>query len=81
MKNKSVDSLTEWIVDHQIDPNVMKDGEAVIHNFATWAKYDHLLALLLYCRQPYVDINIAMVKKDGDKNDGNTALHIAIEVC
>ena len=74
VKNASVECLMERIVDYHIDPNIIKNGEAVIHNFAKQNKYDHILALLLYSRKPCIDINIA------NEHNGNTPLHIAIEV-
>ena len=58
----------------QADPNIMKNGEAVIYKFARQDEYELLLALLLYSNQPCVDINIA------DGLNGDTPLHIAIEV-
>ena len=58
----------------QTDPNIIKNGEAVVHNFARQNEYELLLALLLYSNQPCVDINIA------DELNGDTPLHIAIEV-
>lgn len=70
----SIDGLMELIVEHQVNPNIIKNRKAVIHKFAKRDKYDHMLAILLHCRQPSVDINIA------NESNGNTPLHIAIEV-
>ena len=70
----SVESLMELIVDPQTDPNIIKNGEAVIHSFTRRNKYDLILALVLYSGQPCVNINIA------DELNGDTPLHIATEV-
>ena len=68
----SVKDLMKLIFDPQIDPNIINNGEAVIHSFTRRNKYDLILALMLYSGQPCVDINIA------DEPNGDTPLHIAI---
>ena len=70
----SIDGLMELILDRQINPNIIKKGKSVIHYYAKHNRYDHMLAILLHCTQPGVDINIA------NEINGNTPLHIAIEV-
>ena len=71
---RSIDDLMEKILDDQINPNIIKKGKAVIHKYAKQDRYDHMLAILLHCTQPCVDINIA------NETNGNTPLHTAIEV-
>ena len=56
------------------DPNLLKNGEAVIHKFAKMNNYNLMLALLLYSSS-LTEIDIT------DASDGNTPLHIAAEVC
>ena len=56
------------------NPNIIKDGQAVIHQYTRQNYYDLLLTLLLYSEDPPVDINIA------DQICGDTPLHIAVEV-
>ena len=56
------------------DPNRQVNEEAVIHKFARKNNYDLMLTLLLYSDNR-TNINMA------DERNGNTALHIAAQVC